>query len=235
MSEAARNAELLRTWRSAEFVLSAARLPDLPRGGREVAFAGRSNAGKSSALNVLTDQTRLARTSKTPGRTQLINLFSLTESGHLADLPGYGFAAAPMAIKRQWVELIERYFAIRDELCAVILIVDVRRGLTQLDQDLLDWVAPRFMPVHVLLTKSDKLSRNEAHKNLFALQKLLKAQNPMYSAQLFSSTTRVGVDEARARITQLLEGVVEQGAQAPGDDVDADQAGAAIEGGESES
>ena len=209
MSEAARNAELLRQWRSAEFVLSGARLPDLPRGGREVAFAGRSNAGKSSALNVLSDQKSLARTSKTPGRTQLINMFSLAELGHLVDLPGYGFAAAPMAAKKQWVQLIERYFANRDELAAVVMIVDVRRGITDLDQQLLDWVGPRFLPVHVLLSKADKLSKNEANKQLFKVQKLLQAQNPLYSAQLFSATAKRGVEEARLRIDALLRGEFE--------------------------
>lgn len=206
MSEAARNDDLLRLWRSAEFVLSGARLPDLPRGGREIAFAGRSNAGKSTALNALTDQNRLARTSKTPGRTQLINMFSLSDMGHLVDLPGYGFAAAPLAVKKQWVALIERYFAHREELAGVVMIVDVRRGLTTLDQQLLDWVGPRFLPVHVLLSKADKLSKNEASKQLFAVQKQLKKQNPLYSAQLFSAPARLGLETARERITALLQG-----------------------------
>lgn len=208
MSEAARNAELLRLWRSAAFVLSAARLPDLPRGGREIAFAGRSNAGKSSAMNALTGQNALARTSKTPGRTQLINLFTLGDLGHLTDLPGYGFAAAPKAVKVQWVELIERYFNNRDELVAVVLIVDIRRGLTDLDQQLLNWVGPRFLSVHVLLTKADKLSRNAAKQALFKIERELKQQNPLYTAQLFSATARQGVDEARERITALLRGEV---------------------------
>lgn len=206
MSAVARNAELLRLWRSAEFILSGARLPDLPRGGREVAFAGRSNAGKSTALNALTDQGRLARTSKTPGRTQLINLFSLADVGHLADLPGYGFAAAPLATKKQWVALIERYFANRDELAGVVMIVDVRRGLTELDQQLLDWVGPRFLPVHVLLSKADKLSKNAANKQLHQVQKQLKQQNPLYTAQLFSAPARQGLEMARARIFDLLQG-----------------------------
>ncbi|MGJ8668007.1 MAG: ribosome biogenesis GTP-binding protein YihA/YsxC [Oceanococcus sp.] len=209
MSEAARNDELLRLWRSAQFVLSGARLPDLPRGGREVAFAGRSNAGKSSALNVLTDQKSLARTSKTPGRTQLLNLFTLGDLGHLVDLPGYGFAAAPLAVKKQWVELIERYFIRRDELAAVVMIVDVRRGITDLDQQLLNWVGPRFLPVHVLLSKADKLSKNEAQKQLFKVQKQLKAQNPLYSAQLFSATAKLGVEEARLRVDELFNGAIE--------------------------
>ena len=208
MSEAARNAELARLWRSAGFILSAARLPDLPRGGHEVAFAGRSNAGKSSALNALTGQNALARTSKTPGRTQLINLFSLGEVGHLVDLPGYGFAAAPKAVKVQWVELIERYFANRDELTAVVLIVDIRRGLTDLDEQLLSWVGQRFLPVHVLLTKADKLSRNAAKQALFKIERELTALNPLYTAQLFSSTAREGVDQARERISELLRGQV---------------------------
>lgn len=204
MSEAAKNAELLQLWRGCKFMLSGAQLRNLPRGGREVAFAGRSNAGKSSALNVLTDHNGLARTSKTPGRTQLINLFSLGELGQLADLPGYGFAKAPKAVQRQWTELIERYFAKREELCAVVLIVDVRRGLTPLDQQLLAWIGPRFLPVHVLLTKADKLSRGAAKQTLLQVQKQLKADNPLHTAQLFSAHKREGVEQAREQIAQYL-------------------------------
>lgn len=176
----------------------------LPRGGREVAFAGRSNAGKSSALNVLADHNGLARTSKTPGRTQLINLFNLGELGQLADLPGYGFAKAPLAVQRQWTQLIELYFSRRDELCAVVLIVDIRRGLTSLDQQLLSWIGPRFLPVHVLLTKADKLGRSAGNQALFKVQKQLKQDNPLHTAQLFSAHSRLGVDAARERIAQFL-------------------------------
>lgn len=201
-----RDADNLRLWRQAEFLLSGAKLSDLPRGGREVAFAGRSNAGKSTALNSLTDRGRLARTSKKPGRTQLINLFSMGDAWQLADLPGYGFAAAPQAVKRQWVQLIEQYFAKREELAGVVLIVDVRRAITELDQTLLDWIGPRFLPVHVLLSKSDKLSRNEANKQLFAVRRTLQEQNPLYTAQLFSGTAKSGVEEARQRILQVLKG-----------------------------
>jgi GTP-binding protein len=205
MSEAAKNVELLRQWRTCTFLLSGAQLRSLPRGGREVAFAGRSNAGKSSALNLLTDQKSLARTSKTPGRTQLINLFSLGEMGQLADLPGYGFAKAPLSVKNDWIRLIEQYFVHRTELCAVVLIVDIRRGLTELDEKLLSWVDARFLPIHVLLTKADKLNRGAAAAALLALKRELKEKNPQHTAQLFSSTSRLGVDEARAQIATLLQ------------------------------
>ncbi len=206
MSEAAKNAELLRQWRSCAFMLSGAQLKGLPTGGREVAFAGRSNAGKSSALNILADQGRLARTSKTPGRTQLINLFSLGDLGQLADLPGYGFAKAPMSVQRQWTQLIEAYFSRREELAAVVLIVDIRRGITALDEQLLSWIGPRFLPVHVLLTKADKLSRGAAKSSLLDVEKALKQENPLHTAQLFSATARIGVDAARDRIAALLRG-----------------------------
>ena len=205
MSRATINAELLRDWRGAQFLLSGARLSDLPTGGREVAIAGRSNAGKSSALNVLADQGRLARTSKTPGRTQLINLFSLGERGRLADLPGYGFAKAPIEVKRSWTRLIERYFADREELSGVVLIVDIRRGLGPLDAQLLTWITPRLLPVHVLLTKADKLGRGAAAAALAKIRKELQAENPLYTAQLFSATARTGVDEARETIAALID------------------------------
>ena len=169
-----------------------------------MAFAGRSNAGKSSALNVLADHGGLARTSKTPGRTQLINLFELGEAGRLADLPGYGFAKAPQKVQRQWTMLIESYFAHREELGAVVLIVDIRRGLKDLDRQLLDWITPRFLPVHVLLTKADKLGRGEAGRALTSVRRELTALNPLYTAQLFSATRRQGLDEARARVIELL-------------------------------
>ncbi len=204
MSEAAKNAELLRQWRACQFLLSGAKLSGLPRGGREVAFAGRSNAGKSSALNALADHSGLARTSKTPGRTQLINLFDLGELGQLADLPGYGFAKAPRAVQQQWTALIEQYFAKRDELCAVVLIVDIRRGLSDLDHQLLDWVGPRFLPVHVLLSKADKLGRGPGMQTLQQVRKELQQLNPLHTAQLFSALKRQGLEEARARIAELL-------------------------------
>lgn len=205
MNDVAISDATLRAWRGAQFVLSGARLPDLPRGAAEVAIAGRSNAGKSTALNVLTDQGSLARTSKTPGRTQLINLFALADWGHLADLPGYGFAKAPREVQRRWTELLERYFEHREELRAVVLIVDIRRGLGALDRQLLRWVGARFLPVHVLLSKADKLSRGAALAVLQATERELQQDNPLHSAQLFSATARTGVDEARARITALLQ------------------------------
>lgn len=210
MTQAAKNEALTRLWRGCQFELSAAQMRDLPRTGREVAFAGRSNAGKSTALNVLTDQKSLARASKTPGRTQLINLFSLNEDWRLTDLPGYGFAKAPRAVQQQWTVLIEKYFSARDELVGVVLIVDIRRGITDLDEQLLGWIGPRFIPVHVLLTKADKLSRNVAKQSLFEVERRLKQHNPLHTAQLFSAPAKQGIEEARARIADMLEGAVSE-------------------------
>jgi GTP-binding protein len=183
----------------ARFLLSCARLEQLPDDARpEIAFAGRSNAGKSSALNTLCAQKQLARVSKTPGRTQLINLFEVP-AGRLADLPGYGFAQVPLAVRNEWGRLIGRYMEQRANLCGVVLIMDIRHPLTEHDRQMLDWSQARGMPVHCLLTKADKLGFGAAKNTLLAVQRELDG-TAQVSAQLFSSTTRQGLDEALDRL-----------------------------------
>jgi GTP-binding protein len=174
--------------------------------GLEAAFAGRSNSGKSSALNTLTGKRGLARTSRTPGRTQQINFFDLGDDRRLADLPGYGYAKVPEAIRLQWKPLIERYLVERRSLKGLVLTVDCRRDFGELEAMMLDWCDETGMPVHLLLTKSDKLKRGPAHAALHRWQALLAAQPGLDAGvQLFSSLTRVGVDEARERLAAWRE------------------------------
>ena len=179
---------------------------DLPQhGGREVAFAGRSNAGKSSAINTLANHTRLAYTSKTPGRTQHINYFSLGNSeggdnNFLVDLPGYGYAKVPPDVQQHWESLLSQYLQTREALCGLVIIMDARHPLTPLDEQMLDWFAPTGKPVHVLLTKSDKLSRQQATMTLNRVKSYLAEHFPHCSVQLFSSLKKVGTDETEAVI-----------------------------------
>ena len=180
----------------AQFVISVASLPQLPsENGREVAFAGRSNAGKSSAINTLTNIRGLARISKTPGRTQLINFFEIDESRRLVDLPGYGYAKVPEKMKIQWQKLLERYLQTRECLAGLVLVMDVRHPMTEFDQQMLDWASQVTMPVHILLTKSDKLKRGPAMSTLLAVRKAVECYGGAVSVQLFSSLKRRGVDE----------------------------------------
>ncbi|MDT8384504.1 MAG: ribosome biogenesis GTP-binding protein YihA/YsxC [Gammaproteobacteria bacterium] len=185
-------------YRAAVFDISVAQLDKLPPDeGAEVAFAGRSNAGKSSAINRITGQKALARTSKTPGRTQLINFFRLDESRCLVDLPGYGYAKVPEAIKRRWQQTMEQYLSSRQSLRGLILLMDVRHPLKEIDQQLLSWCWEVGMPVHILLTKADKLKRGAAQNALLQVQRELAAHSPdgLSSVQLFSSTKGTGLDE----------------------------------------
>ncbi len=180
----------------AKFVISVASLPQLPsENGYEVAFAGRSNAGKSSAINTLTNIRGLARISKTPGRTQLINFFEIDESRRLVDLPGYGYAKVPEKMKIQWQKLLERYLQTRECLAGLVLVMDVRHPMTEFDQQMLGWAAQVAMPVHILLTKSDKLKRGPAMSALLAVRKAVECYDGAVSVQLFSSLKRQGVDE----------------------------------------
>ena len=192
---------------SARFHLSVHDPLQLPADGApEIAFAGRSNAGKSSALNTLASQKRLAYVSKTPGRTQLINFFAVGEEAFLVDLPGYGYAGVPLAVKRHWEELVGHYVATRRALAGVIIVMDARHPLTPLDHELLDWLAPAARPVHVLLTKSDKLSKQAAQRMLGEVQRALAERYPDASASLFSSLKRVGIEEATAVIARWSGG-----------------------------
>lgn len=192
----------------AHFHTSVAHLRDLPGSRAEVAFAGRSNAGKSSAINLLTRKNRLAFTSKTPGRTQLINYFELGPDTFLVDLPGYGYAKVPPAVKAQWEALLSRYLQERTALVGMVLIMDARHPLTPLDRQMLEWFVPTGKPVHILLSKADKLSNSEKALTLKRIRQELAAQDGV-SVQLFSSLSRLGADEAAARIEGwLAEGVV---------------------------
>jgi len=166
--------------------------PDAP----EIAFAGRSNAGKSSALNTLAGHTRLAFVSKTPGRTQLINFFRLPGGARLVDLPGYGYAAVPEAIRKQWVALLEHYLKKRQNLMGLVLIMDARRPLTELDQQMIGWFAPTMRPIHIMLTKTDKLSRQEATKTLREVREAVADYKGQITVQLFSSLKKTGIEEA---------------------------------------
>ena len=188
----------------ASFSLSAARAADLPDSRAEVAFVGRSNAGKSSALNTLVRHNRLAFVSKTPGRTQLINFFSLGDGAYLVDLPGYGYAKVPAEVRRRWEEFLSIYLQSRAPLMGLVLIMDVRHPLTPLDWRMLDWFTPTGRPVHILLTKADKLSRGAGLKTLGEVRRALESR-PLASAQLFSSLNRLGAEEAEAVIAAWLE------------------------------
>jgi len=192
-------------FRQAVFHTTVAQLRDLPTDSLcEVAFAGRSNAGKSSAINTLAGRTRLAFVSKTPGRTQHLNYFTLGERKYLVDLPGYGFAKAPEEIRAQWEGLIGPYLQGRAVLAGVVVIMDVRRPLTPLDERLMDWYAPTGRPIHILLSKADKLSRQEQTKTLRAVQAELARRVGLYSVQLFSSLKKTGIEEAEAVLAGWL-------------------------------
>jgi GTP-binding protein len=169
--------------------------------GREVAVAGRSNAGKSSAINVIVNRRQFARTSKSPGRTQLINFFSLRDGERLVDLPGYGFARVEERTREHWGELIQCYFVQRQSLKGLLLVIDVRRGVTDFDQQMLALARAVTLPVHVLLTKADKLKRGQAATALLQARKQL---GDSAGVQLFSALKRSGLDEARARLAEFL-------------------------------
>lgn len=181
----------------AEFLKSAARVDQLPEDtGYEVAFAGRSNAGKSSALNCLTASKSLARTSKTPGRTQLINLFTLADSRRrLVDLPGYGYAKVSLQVKRDWQKNLAHYLEVRKSLKGLVLLMDCRHPLKTLDQAMIDWAVLRALPVHILLTKVDKLSRSQVNATLIQVKKQYPADNLDVTVQAFSSLKKTGVEE----------------------------------------
>jgi GTP-binding protein len=183
----------------------AAHLPhQLPAdGGREVAFAGRSNAGKSSALNALCNQQRLAKTSKTPGRTQQLVFFEVSPNRYLVDLPGYGYAKVPADLRAHWQTFINGYFQSRQALAGLVVVMDVRHPLREFDQAMLDFARARALPAHCLLTKADKLSRGAASSTLLAVRKEL---GDIASAQLFSSENKQGIDEARAVVSKWLQG-----------------------------
>lgn len=183
-------------FRATSFLISAAKLSQCPDDtGGEVAFAGRSNAGKSSAINCLTGNKKLARTSKTPGRTQLLNFFSVSDSSRLVDLPGYGFAKVPEKIKRDWNRLMENYLKYRQSLRGLILLMDCRHPLQPFDQQMLAWAMAAQMPTHILLTKSDKIKKGPAKAALLAVSSKIEVYGGLISVQLFSAEKNTGLSE----------------------------------------
>jgi GTP-binding protein len=197
----------------ASFMLSAAKVDQCPADqGYEVAFAGRSNAGKSSALNTLTHAS-LARTSKTPGRTQLLNFFSLDDQRRLVDLPGYGYAKVPIPLKLHWQKHLEAYLGSRESLCGLMLMMDIRHPLTDFDRLMLDWSNASGMPLHILLTKADKLAFGAARNALLKVQgEIRKGWGEEISIQLFSAPKRLGVEDAQWVLARWLKLTEEQSA-----------------------
>lgn len=188
-----------------EFITSAPTLSNCPPDeGLEVAFAGRSNAGKSSAINTLTGNKSLARTSKTPGRTQLLNFFSLSDSRRLVDLPGYGYAKVPLEVKQKWQRHLEEYLRQRQSLHGLVLLMDCRHPLQDYDRMMLDWAESSSMPVHILLTKADKLKRGPASACLLATKKACADSANEVTVQLFSSLKKTGISELKATLNQWL-------------------------------
>ena len=193
----------IKTYRQASYATSAHTLDQLmPDTGREVAFAGRSNAGKSSVINAITGQNRLAKISKTPGRTQLINFFPVNEDVRLVDLPGYGYAKVPLKVQAHWAQTLGEYFQQRQSLVGIILIVDIRRLLGEYDLQMLDWCESAGLAVHILLNKSDKLAFGARKKALLQVEKQLTYTNQ--SVQLFSVLKRNGIDELATVLDRWL-------------------------------
>jgi GTP-binding protein len=190
-------------FKTAKFVTSAATLPQCPADeGAEIAFCGRSNAGKSSAINALTDQKGLARTSKTPGRTQLINFFSLEDETKLVDLPGYGYAKVPISVKEHWHRHLDEYLRDRKSLRGMVLLMDIRHPMKEFDEMMIEWSIDSGLPLHILLTKADKLKRGGQQNGLLSLRKHLP---PEITVQVFSATRKLGIKELEKSLTDWLE------------------------------
>ncbi len=197
----------MNLFQNAKFFTTVNHLKDLPDTPAEIAFVGRSNAGKSSAINTLTNHVRLAYVSKTPGRTQHINFFELVNGGFMVDLPGYGYAQVPEAIRAHWVQLLGNYLQKRRQLIGLVLIMDARHPLKPLDVQMLDFFHSTSRPVHILLSKSDKLSKSEQIKTLSAVKKSLKpfTERQQVSVQLFSSLKKQGIDEVNTVVQNWFD------------------------------
>jgi len=183
-------------YHQAKFINSAPRLQDAPPDqGMEIAFAGRSNAGKSSAINTLVRQTALARVSKTPGRTQLLNFFAIDDKRKLVDLPGFGYAKVPESIKKDWQKMMESYLNDRKALCGIVLVMDIRHPLTEFDWQMVEWCEHAQLPIHILLTKADKLTYGAAKNTLFKVQNDLGRVSIEVTIQLFSALKKTGIDD----------------------------------------
>ncbi len=191
-------------FQNAKFFTTVNHLKDLPNTPAEIAFAGRSNAGKSSAINTLCSHVRLAYVSKTPGRTQHINFFELANGNFMVDLPGYGYAQVPEAVRAHWVALLGRYLQTRRQLVGLVLIMDARHPLKPLDVQMLDFFAETGRPVHILLSKADKLSKMEQGKTLSSVKRALQpfAERQSVSVQLFSSLKKQGMEEVNRIVAQ---------------------------------
>lgn len=193
-------------YHQAKFINSSPTLKNMPPDyGKEIAFAGRSNAGKSSAINTLTRQNGLARTSKTPGRTQMLNFFEINEHLRFVDLPGYGYAKVPLEIKSQWHQLMETYLSKRKSLCAIVLVMDVRHPLTDFDWQMVEWCQHSDLPLHILLTKADKLTFGAAKNTLLQIAKELKGITSPITVQLFSALKKTGIDEVHQALDTLFQ------------------------------
>ncbi|BBL56699.1 ribosome biogenesis GTP-binding protein YihA/YsxC [Methylomonas koyamae] len=189
-------------YHQAKFINSAPKLKDAPPDqGKEIAFAGRSNTGKSSAINTLVRQNALARVSKTPGRTQLLNFFEIDPERKLVDLPGYGYAKVPEAMKLEWQKMMETYLNQRQALCGIVLVMDIRHPLTDFDWQMVEWCEHRKLPLHILLTKADKLNFGAAKTTLLQVQRELSRADIVVTLQLFSALNKVGVDD----VHQILD------------------------------
>jgi len=190
----------------ATFLTAASKLSDTPAdAGFEAAFAGRSNAGKSSALNTICHQNRLARTSKTPGRTQQLIFFGLDDERRLVDLPGYGFARVSLAVKERWQALMARYLRERESLRGLVIVMDIRHPLTDFDRQMIDWGAAVELPLLLLLTKSDKLKRGAIDKTVAEVRRAVAGQPVPIDVLGFSSVTRYGLEAAQARLSSWLD------------------------------
>jgi len=183
-------------YHQAKFINSAPRLKDAPPDqGLEIAFAGRSNAGKSSAINALVKQTALARVSKTPGRTQLLNFFAIDDTRKLVDLPGYGYAKVPEAVRREWQKMMETYLKERKALCGIVLVMDIRHPLTEFDWQMVEWCEHAGLPLHILLTKADKLNFGAAKNTQLKVQNELSKASIAITIQLFSALSKTGIND----------------------------------------
>lgn len=192
-------------YQQAAYAISAPRVELCPADSEaEVAFIGRSNAGKSSAINALTGQTKLARTSKTPGRTQLLNYFSLIPGRYLVDVPGFGYAKVSAELKEQWQKQLARYLREREPLQGLVLLMDIRHPFMETDQTMIRWCLDSEIPLHILLTKADKLAFGASKNALLHVRKELKAHEGMVTVQLFSAMKPQGVEELRAKLNEWL-------------------------------
>lgn len=192
-------------YRKTKFLISAASAKQFPTDGSvEVAFAGRSNSGKSSTINVLCDNKGLAKISKTPGRTRLVNFFSIDEQRCLVDLPGYGYAKVPLAVKQEWKKLMELYLQRATSLRGLVIIMDIRHPLRDFDIQMLDWCEHFGLPAHLLLTKADKLKKGPAQSTLLQVRKLLQADGYHASVQTFSALKKTGLDELVSKMNDWM-------------------------------